>query len=260
MSIKFYKYHGTGNDFILIDGMQSAIEEEFNREIIAKICHRRFGIGADGFIILSPSEDTDFNMIYYNSDGNRSSMCGNGSRCLIRFAHSLGYIGEHTTFEAADGLHEGKVMAEVISVKMKDVTEIEKISADYFLDTGSPHYVQFAQDIDALKIREEAHKIRYDDRFKSEGTNVNFVEAFAQGIQVRTYERGVEDETYSCGTGVVAAALAHNFLNPASGKEIKIRTKGGNLTVSFELEDGHYKNIWLTGPAQKVFEGQLELI
>lgn len=253
--MKFHKYHGTGNDFILIDGMSSKDKLDFNTEFIAKMCHRRFGIGADGFIILSPSESADFKMDYFNSDGKRSTMCGNGSRCLVRFAHTLGYISDETKFEAVDGLHEAKV-AEDISVKMIDVKVVEPIDEDYFLDTGSPHYVQFGENLDDLDIIKHAHAIRYNNRFRANGTNVNFVKRISNGIQVRTYERGVEDETYSCGTGVVASAIAGYQKFGDLGKEIAIDTKGGALKVSFATDGTQFTSVWLHGPAEKVFSGQ----
>jgi len=262
MSMKFHKYHGTGNDFVLVDGMSPDAKLDFQTEFIAELCHRRFGVGADGFIILAPSDIADFKMDYFNSDGKRSTMCGNGSRCLVRFAHSLGYISEETTFEAVDGLHEAKV-SDNISVKMIDVQSVEKIGDDFFLDTGSPHYVQFKEDVqfgdglDDLNIIEHAHAIRYNDRFRANGTNVNFVKRLLDGIQVRTYERGVEDETYSCGTGVVASAMASYLKFENIGNNISIKTKGGRLNVSFDAEGNHFTNVWLHGPAKEVFVGSL---
>lgn len=260
MDIEFSKYHGTGNDFIMIDGMKDlSIRKYLTTDHIAALCHRRFGIGADGLIILSPDEETDFYMVYYNSDGRISSMCGNGSRCTVRFAHNLSYISEQCTFMAIDGIHHGRVESDYISVHMSDVHVVNANGSDYVLDTGSPHYVTYLDDVDGLDIISHAHKIRYSDSYKSDGINVNFVKRHEDSIQVRTYERGVEDETYSCGTGVVACAIASSRLENGVISPVHINTKGGDLKVSFQREADSYKNIWLAGPAVKVFEGKITI-
>ena len=260
MIIQFYKYQGTGNDFIMIDGMKdNSIIEYLDQEKISHLCHRRFGIGADGLIILSPDADSDFNMVYYNSDGRISSMCGNGSRCTVRFAHHFGYIGQECKFRAIDGMHDGKVLEDRVSVLMSDVHSVDQKERDYILNTGSPHYIHFLDDVDGIDIIEEAHKIRYSDIYKNEGINVNFVHANEAHINVRTYERGVEDETYSCGTGVVASAIDHRINDPNRNHEVDIHTKGRQLKVSFEKIDNSYKNIWLNGPAERAFEGRIEI-
>jgi diaminopimelate epimerase len=260
MHIKFNKYHGTGNDFIMIDGIHDlTIRDYLNQDMISHLCHRRFGIGADGLIIIAPHSESDFYMVYYNSDGRISSMCGNGSRCAVRYAHSLGYLKEQCTFAAIDGLHEGKVSETTISVLMSNVHSVNESNGDFVLDTGSPHYVSFLEDVDSLDIIDEAHKIRYGHTYKEEGINVNFVKKESDHIQVRTYERGVEDETYSCGTGVVASAIASRINDTEGTTIVDIKTKGGELNVTFEKSEDIYKNIWLTGPAIKVFGGEIEV-
>jgi len=256
--LKFYKYHGTGNDFVMINGFNQIVDyKKLNTETIAKICDRRFGIGADGLIVLEKSELHDFKMIYFNSDGNLSSMCGNGGRCIVQFAFNLGCIGEECTFEAIDGLHEGKVNS-LVSVKMIDVEEINSFQKDKVLDTGSPHYIKFVENVDTNNFIEEAKSIRHNDTFDKEGINVNFVKKIGDKIKIRTFERGVEDETFSCGTGVVAASIVASEKYPDLNTDIDIIARGGMLNVSFEkIKDG-FTNIWLTGPAQKVFEGEID--
>lgn len=260
MSYTFYKYHGTGNDFILIEDRDRQFDTE-NVKMIRTWCHRRFGIGADGLILLRPDEETDFEMVYFNSDGRQSSMCGNGGRCIVAFAHRQGWIGRQATFRAIDGLHEAEVLENgEIRLRMVDVSDIELGDHYYVLDTGSPHYVTFkplAQDGDLVA---QAQAIRYDPEYRDEGINVNFVEVIEKGvIQVRTYERGVEAETYSCGTGVVAAAIS-TFLSGMhdEAKQFNINTKGGTLEVSFTTEEeSRFTDVWLTGPAIFVYQGQI---
>lgn len=229
-----------------------------NEKQIAFLCHRRFGIGADGLILLRLHREYDFEMVYYNSDGRQSSMCGNGGRCIARFAADLGIAGNNYRFLAIDGPHEATVNEEEVSLKMRDVKQIEQVNDDWFADTGSPHYVQFRTAPDYLEIVKEAHGIRYSDRFAEKGVNVNFVDLGQDSIYMRTYERGVEDETYSCGTGVTAAALVSHSSGRMNRNTIKVRTKGGNLSVKFETDkQGGYQNIWLTGPATFVYKGQI---
>lgn len=258
MKLEFYKYQGTGNDFIIIDNRV----EKLNRadiSIIKQLCDRRFGIGADGLILLQNLRGYDFEMVYFNADGNESTMCGNGGRCIVAFAKFLGVITEHTSFLAIDGSHEGIVRSNGwVELKMGDVSEVEKSETDYILNTGSPHFIQFVEDVEAVDVYETGRSIRYNDRFKAEGINVNFVEETATGISVATYERGVEDETYSCGTGVTAAAIAH-FCKNQTVKKLPIQTKGGNLEVRFESNDKNFSNIWLCGPATQVFKGEVEI-
>jgi diaminopimelate epimerase len=259
MQIHFYKYQGTGNDFVLIDNRINSVS--FNTEQISFLCDRRFGIGADGLMLLELEPGCDFKMVYYNSDGNQSTMCGNGGRCITAFAKHLGITGDHAKFMAIDGLHEATIHEDQVSLKMQDVKQVE-IGEDYFyLNTGSPHYVKSVNNIESFDVVAEGKKIRYNDRFAAEGTNVNFIEKKEEELFVRTYERGVEDETYSCGTGVTAAALVaatQGFSNTKNNCLIK--TKGGNLEVTFEkvLETNFY-NIWLKGPAVMVFKGTIDL-
>ncbi len=259
MTVNFYKYQGTGNDFIMIDNRALGLCNE--RVMIEKLCDRRFGIGADGLIYLQEKSGYDFEMVYFNSDGNESSMCGNGGRCLIQFAHHLGLISSHCKFLAIDGEHEGEILnGGIVSLKMKDVDAIENYNNDFVLNTGSPHYVQFVNGVQQVKIIEEAHKIRYNERFAKEGINVNFAEKkSANEIFVRTYERGVEDETLSCGTGVVASSLAFASKSGMLINDVKIETPGGNLQVKFETSGRGYRNIFLIGPAERVFEGTVEV-
>ncbi|MEO6302509.1 MAG: diaminopimelate epimerase [Bacteroidia bacterium] len=260
MQLSFYKYQGTGNDFILIDNRLNEIS--LTNEQVKFLCDRRFGIGADGLMLLELEPGSDFKMVYYNSDGNPSSMCGNGGRCITAFAKHLGIIDNKAKFLAIDGLHEASIDEnEIVSLKMQDVKNVE-IGEDYFyLNTGSPHFVQVVKDVEACDVKKMGALIRYNERFKEEGTNVNFIERLEDNLFVRTYERGVEDETYSCGTGVTAAALVAAIKGISNGKNnCLIKTLGGNLEVTFErvLEQNFY-NIWLIGPAQKVFKGTIDI-
>lgn len=260
MQLSFYKYQGTGNDFILIDNRLNEIS--LTIEQINFLCHRRFGIGADGLMLLELEPGCDFKMVYYNSDGNPSSMCGNGGRCITAFAKHLGIIENKARFIAIDGLHEANIDEnEVVSLKMQDVKNVE-IGDDYFyLNTGSPHYVKIISDVEKMDVKTNGSAIRYNQRFKEHGTNVNFIERVEDNLFVRTYERGVEDETYSCGTGVTAAALVAAIKGISNGKNnCFIKTLGGNLEVKFErvLEQNFY-NIWLIGPAEMVFKGSIKV-
>jgi diaminopimelate epimerase len=250
---KFYKYQGTGNDFVMIDNRDGGFAA--SQIYIEHLCHRRFGIGADGLILLQNDPNYDFRMVYYNADGNEGSMCGNGGRCVVRFAEDLGVFKNETKFIAVDGEHIAQTNTEVVSLKMGEVHSLERHIEYDFMNTGSPHYIAYVSDIEAVDVFAEGKKIRYaEDWVKRGGTNVNFVQIIdANTIYVRTYERGVEDETYSCGTGVTAAALSAN-LRFGIQSPINIISKGGNLKVSFE---DNFKNIYLTGPAVRVFEGSL---
>jgi diaminopimelate epimerase len=259
LKINFVKYQGTGNDFILIDNRKKEIQ--LNVEQIGFLCHRRFGIGADGLMLLELEPGVDFKMVYFNSDGNESSMCGNGGRCITAFAKKLSLIEEKAKFIAIDGLHEATINGGIVSLKMSDIKNIEKGENYYYLNTGSPHYVKFVYDVKHFNVYDEGRKIRNSDTFIAEGTNVNFIEKVEDDLFVRTYERGVEDETLSCGTGVTAAALVAAVTGVASGKNnCKVRTLGGNLNVKFEkvLENNFY-NIWLEGPAEFVYQGEINI-
>ncbi len=254
MKLHFTKYHGTGNDFIMIDDRSERFDES-DVELIAAMCSRRFGIGADGLILLRNEVGYDFKMVYFNSDGRQSSMCGNGGRCLIQFAHSLSVFENRCVFLAIDGDHLGEVLSDgTIKLKMGDVSSISRQGDDFVLDTGSPHYVQFSDDLQEKNIKEDGAEIRFSDQYVANGINVNFIELNEGILHVATYERGVEDETYSCGTGVTASAIvAHE--NNALQSPISIKTKGGSLKVHLQKEGGIYRDIWLEGPAVSVFEG-----
>ncbi len=255
-ALRFYKYHGTGNDFVVFDGRHNEVHQLLTRERIAAICHRRFGVGADGIMILENHPSADFSMVYYNADGRPSSMCGNGGRCLVAFAEKMGVFQNQCTFMATDGLHEAVISDGWVELKMNDVSNLEYTGLDCILDTGSPHYITSCDRLDDLDIIPTAHAIRYNDRFETDGININFVEKIDKGIRIRTYERGVEGETWACGTGATAAAIAYADQNGHEGhQEISIKVEGGQLSVKLNKLDGHFKDIWLCGPAAFVFEG-----
>jgi diaminopimelate epimerase len=256
--VKFFKYQGAGNDFVLIDNRDQQFDTK-DTALVAQLCDRRFGIGADGLMLLQQRAGYDFEMVYYNADGNPSSMCGNGGRCIVSFAKHLGIIEKSTRFLAVDGEHEATIndTADWVSLKMIDVEHIEKDGDDFVLNTGSPHYVKEVVDLKNLDVFAAGRAIRYNATYKQAGINVNFVEAVNDGYQVRTYERGVEDETLACGTGVTAVALAmawhHNRLGTYS---TPIKAMGGDLNIRFTyLGNGVFKDIYLEGPAKLVFEG-----
>jgi len=254
MIIEFYKYQGTGNDFIMIDDRGNEFDIN-DSGLISALCERRMGIGADGLILLREHDTLDFEMIYFNADGNQSSMCGNGGRCVIAFAKLLEVIEAETTFMAIDGEHKGRIMDDGIYLQMQDVTKIEGVGDGLVMDTGSPHYIEMVDDLDRLNVNKEGRKIRNSAPFKKEGINVNFV-LDATELQVRTYERGVEAETLSCGTGTVATAIAMHYADCIEENLINVKTKGGDLTVSFEEFNGGYRNIWLIGEASMVYAGE----
>lgn len=256
MELTFYKYQGTGNDFVMIDN-RAGIFDVSNTALVAQLCHRRFGIGADGFILLENEPGYDFKMVYFNSDGNQSSMCGNGGRCLVQFAHDLGVIGDRTRFLAIDGPHDAYLENGLVHLKMIDVDQIEENGDHYFLNTGSPHYVATVNDIENFPVFEAGKKIRYNSRFQEKGTNVNFTQQKGDVLYVRTYERGVEDETYSCGTGVTAAAIAASFAGMTS--PVKIHTLGGALSISFQKTASGFDEVYLIGPAKRVFSGTINI-
>jgi len=260
-TIDFFKYQGTGNDFIMIDGFNRVMNLfKLSVETIKKICARRLGVGADGLIILKKHPSLDFEMDYYNADGSQS-MCGNGGRCAVQFAKQLGIIKSAYHFLAIDGEHTATIEDNGwVHLKMKDVNKVDFVNEDYVLNTGSPHLIKFVEDVNKIDVAEEGKKIRYSDAYAEEGINVNFVQTLDHTtIFVRTYERGVEDETLSCGTGVTAASIvsAHN---DRGFNRIELRTRGGNLAVEFDkIDDENFENIWLCGPAECVFEGKIEI-
>ena len=257
--IEFYKYQGTGNDFIMIDNRQQQFPKN-DTKLIERLCDRKFGIGADGLILLELSNLQDFTMIYFNADGNEGSMCGNGGRCIVAFAKQLGIIDKCTTFKAIDGLHEAHITDDLVSLKMKNITKIEDFSSHLFLDTGSPHHVEFVNDLDNYDVYYIGKKIRNGAPYFDKGTNVNFVEQQNDTtFKVRTYERGVEDETLSCGTGVTAVAIAAHKANKTNDTTISLDTLGGTLEVSFDADANSYKNVFLKGKATKVFNGEFEI-
>lgn len=257
MKQTFYKYQGTGNDFVMIDNRQQKFSKNDTKRI-KHLCDRRFGIGADGLILLENHADLDFKMVYYNADGNESSMCGNGGRCLVAFAKHLGVINDKAVFEAIDGLHHATIENDIVKLQMLDVDHIEKHGNHTFLNTGSPHHVQFQDSIGDFDIKTKGSKIRYGAPYNDAGSNVNFVKKLSDSsFRVRTYERGVEDETLSCGTGVTAVAIAMNAIGETNKNLIDLEVEGGKLQVCFDFENGIYKNVWLIGPAKFVFKGDI---
>jgi diaminopimelate epimerase len=254
--ISFYKYHGAGNDFILINDWDASFNTD-DSELISRMCNRHFGIGADGLMLLRSDKEYDFRMIYFNSDGQYGSMCGNGGRCIVAMANALGIITGETVFIASDGKHRAKVGNNgIVSLEMLPVSEIEELNQKVLImNTGSPHYVKLVDNVDTLNLIQEARLIRNSERFKKEGINVNFFQKTLKGIKVRTYERGVEDETLACGTGVTACAIAAHRMGIAESA-VDVEALGGNLTISFESNGKGYSNIWKTGPTQFVFEGK----
>ena len=260
MEIIFQKYQGTGNDFIILDNRDGTYNG-LTRKQVEFLCNRRFGIGADGLMMLNQKSGYDFEMIYYNADGGESSMCGNGGRCLVKFAHSKGIHKSVYHFIASDGEHEAEIDDDgTVSLKMKDVKGIQDYHGDFILDTGSPHYVKMVGDVMDYQVYQKGSDIRHSNTFNKEGINVNFVEQKDEDeIIVRTYERGVEDETLSCGTGVTASALVC-YHNEVGFNNVIVHTRGGKLNVEFDrIDEDTFQNIWLSGPAVKVFEGSVEL-
>lgn len=257
MLLTFYKYQGTGNDFIMIDNRDKLFPVE-DVQLVASLCDRRFGIGADGLILLENDESADFKMVYFNSDGNQSSMCGNGGRCLVAFAQFLGVISKKASFNAVDGLHTAIIDNDVVDLKMNNVKEIHAKPNSFFLDTGSPHHVQLVEGLDQFNVYKEGAKLRYG-LYGEKGSNINFVESLDDSkFSVRTYERGVEDETLSCGTGVTAVAIAMHKANRVEGNTVDIQTKGGDLKVSFDVDAQGYSDVSLIGPAKLVFKGEIK--
>lgn len=254
--IQFYKYQGTGNDFIIINDLDGHL----STEDIINLCDRKYGIGADGIIFMSKTKDIDFKMMYFNADGSES-FCGNGSRCAVKHAQYLGWISGQCIFTSNDGDHAAEIEEETVKLKMHDVDFIVVEDMGYILNTGSPHYIAYTEGINELDLIKAAHEIRYSERFKEVGINVNYLEPKNGILHIRTYERGVEDETLSCGTGVTAAAIAHYLEQNSTQKNFKqkLQTKGGSLYVSFEKKKDRFQNIVLSGPANLVFHGSILL-
>lgn len=253
--LEFVKYQGTGNDFIILDGRKQVPQ---NLDV-ALLCHRKFGIGADGLMILQNHPKHDFEMIYYNSDGNLSTMCGNGGRCLAHYAHALGLGSNNSViFHAVDGEHRAEINGDWVSLGMIDTSLGEKRDNVYILNTGSPHYVYFTENaVSEIDLVPFARNIRYGSEFQAEGINVNVVQVLGNHhLDMRTYERGVEDETLSCGTGVTAAALAYLLSTQELGGSVKVTTPGGELEVTAAFADGHFSSVVLKGPVERVFTGK----
>ena len=259
MEVNFKKYSGTGNDFIIIDNRNDNIN--YNSSLIKNICDRNFGVGGDGLIIIKNSISSDFEILHYTSDGNLGSLCGNGSRCAISFAYKNNIIDKNTVFEAFDGIHEAEVISdELIKMEMKINSDIIQNKYGTWLDTGSPHLVIEKENTDKLDVNLEGSSIRYNDHYKREGVNVNFVEKLSdETFKIRTYERGVENETLACGTGSTASAICMSYLGKSNSNIITMKCQGGDLKVQFNSKDKDFTNISITGPANLVFEGQIDI-
>lgn len=264
MKVPFTKYHGAGNDFILIDDRANLWADKMTEPWIEMVCHRRFGIGADGLILLQKSNDgADFFMKYYNADGRQSTFCGNGGRCIVSFAAKLEIHHGRCKFLGTDGLHSGSINDKgLVTLSMTDVNQITTIDSKTFtLYTGSPHYVTFVDDVENIDVFHEGRSIRNSPLYSSAGINVNFVEITGpSSIRIRTYERGVEDETMACGTGVVASAIAYSVHADNNADQCAVKTQGGNLTVEFVRNSKHeFSDVKLIGPAVEVFNGEIQL-
>ncbi|MCF8304440.1 MAG: diaminopimelate epimerase [Bacteroidales bacterium] len=262
MIIPFHKYQGTGNDFIIIDNRENYFPDDKN--VIRNLCDRKYGIGVDGLMLLEHSELYDFKMRYFNADGKEGTMCGNGGRCLAAFAHRIGIAGDHTKFLAIDGEHEAEIletfkMLAIVNLQMSDVTSVQSFDDHYEINTGSSHYIRFVDEIEKLDVTAQGRSIRNSPAYIDSGINVNFVKQYHDHIFVRTYERGVEDETLSCGTGVVASALATALKTKSEQDKYIVMTKGGKLRVNFSKNDNGFKDVWLEGPATYVFKGEIEI-
>jgi len=259
MEIQFAKYHGAGNDFVIIDNRANTFTP--TTELVKHLCNRHFGIGADGLMLIENNATLDFRMRYFNSDGNESTMCGNGGRCIVHYAKKLNLTSDTPKFMGIDGEHEALFIEDdLINLKMKDVLSFTANDDFYFIDTGSPHYVCYVEDINEVNVNEEGAKIRSTYNVEQGGTNVNFVQISDELLLIRTFERGVEAETLACGTGAVASAIAsHHFLEDEENT-IKIKAIGGILSVSFnKTSEFEYTNIWLSGPVKHVFNGIISL-
>ena len=258
MTMTFHKYQGTGNDFIIIDN-RNYIFPKKNSSLIASLCDRHFGIGADGLILLEDHKTVDFSMIYFNADGHESSMCGNGGRCIVAFAKELKLFKKTTTFYAIDGIHSAEINSDKVSLKMINVHDILVSKEFIFTNTGSPHHIEMVENLDDISVIEKGRTI-IDSLYSSEGCNINFVEQLDhQTFKVRTYERGVEDETLACGTGATAVAIAMYKIGKSDSNHIKLDVLGGYLEVQFIAKDESYTDIFLSGPAKLVFKGTLNL-
>jgi diaminopimelate epimerase len=258
MIITFNKYQGAGNDFIIIDNRNGLVNPD-DSKLINRLCDRRFGIGADGLILISEHKVGEYEMKYFNSDGKLGSMCGNGGRCAAHFAWKSGIAGIKQRFQAYDGIHEATVNDDHVNLQMSNVSGYKIIGGNYFINTGSPHYIVFSKDIDKIDVATEGKKLRWSDKFAPGGTNVNFVQVTDNGLYVRTFERGVEEETFACGTGVTASAIASVLKGHFDTNSVNVKAKGGDLKVEFKIANEQITNIWLYGPATFVFEGIISI-
>ncbi len=256
--IDFYKYQGTGNDFVMIDDREELFDLE-DHTLISHLCHRKFGIGADGLILIRNHKEAGFEMVYYNADGHLASLCGNGSRCAVKFANQLGAVANKCSFMTSEGILQARIEGKLVHIKMPDVKSVETYPDHYFLNTGSPHHICYVNNIEKYDVFQEGRKIRQGAPYFETGSNVNFVQSLDNSaIFVRTYERGVEDETLSCGTGVTAAALVEGIKGASS--PVNVKTLGGNLQISFKkMDDGSFTDIYLIGPAVNVFQGKFSV-
>jgi diaminopimelate epimerase len=254
MNLTFYKYQGTGNDFVMIDNRNLSFPKE-DISLINKLCDRHFGIGADGIILIEDTAESDFKMSYFNADGSET-FCGNGGRCAVAFAKQLQMIDSRTNFSAFDGPHYAEIEDEIVSLQMMDVTEIKVNDNSVFTNTGTQHHVQLVDNLSEYPVFENGKKIRYS--YEHPGSNVNFAEKINDTtFRVRTYEKGVENETLACGTGVTAVAIAMHKINKTTSNAITLPVEGGELNVTFNIEDDIYKDVYLKGPATFVFEGNI---
>lgn len=255
-SLRFYKYQGTGNDFVMFDNREGGFPGD-DTALISRLCDRKFGIGSDGVILLNSHPDHDFEMVYHNADGS-VAMCGNGSRCAVHLAHHLNMIGSETTFQAHDGVHTARIEGDRVTVNLSDVSRVESYEDGYFLNTGTRHFVRILPENELLSdydVLSEGKKIRYDNRFMPEGTNASFVQTINDKVHMRIYERGVENETLSSGTGVTAVALALAYAQDLSSP-VTVQTQGGAITISFERNgSGKFGQVFMAGPAVMAFEG-----
>jgi len=255
--MKFFKYHGAGNDFVIINGITENVA--LDQITINNLCNRNLGIGADGLMFIKKSQNFDFEMIYYNSDGYEGTMCGNGGRCIVSFAKKLNLINNYTKFIAIDGQHEAYIDDNnIVKLKMQNVENVEVNQNYFFLNTGSPHYVEFVENLDDLNVYQLGKKIRNSQPFAPKGTNVNFAEIKDNYLKIRTFERGVENETLACGTGTVALAISYAIKNKLAKSPINITALGGDLKVYFEKNNDFFENIWLEGPTKFVYSGEIE--
>lgn len=258
MKLIFNKYHGAGNDFIMIDNRDKIIKSS-NSGIVSFLCNRHMGIGADGLILINEDENADFSMQYFNSDGNEAGMCGNGGRCAAAFANKAGISGLKGVFKAADGNHSYSIKGNEVSISLNDTPAPSGVDGNHFLNTGSPHYIIYVPDINRVDVFEKGKKTRNSDSFSPGGTNVNFVQHTDGGIYVRTYERGVENETLSCGTGVTAAAISSKWDKGTGKYSVSVKTRGGLLYADFKIGKEKITGIHLRGPAEFVFAGVINI-